>query len=180
MPHTEVTEIEITDGNDIRVTVEVFGFEAGTIVEISGHATQANGAIATFYVVESLPDPGSDGGSLLTVIAVPAGAFAEPEVITVAGQVRVANVWGTVLDEDPNEHRPGIKAVWKAKARDLVTPMASPPRTPTCLLWRSGNPVIVRPQTDDLRLNTCITGQSVRPMSLQRAIHRTHKIGRDL
>jgi hypothetical protein len=114
-PHTEVTEIELTNGNDIRVTVEVFGFEAGTIAEISGHATQANGTIATFYTVESLPVPGPDGGSLLRIIAVPATEFAEREVITVAGRVRVAKIWGTVLDEDPNEHRPGIKAVWKAR-----------------------------------------------------------------
>ena len=55
MPHTEVPEIELRDDDSIGLTVEVFGFEAGTPVEISGHATQANGAIATFYDIQNLP-----------------------------------------------------------------------------------------------------------------------------
>ena len=35
--------------------VNVYGFEKGTLVEISGQATQANGAVATFYSVQAMP-----------------------------------------------------------------------------------------------------------------------------
>jgi hypothetical protein len=107
-PHTQVTEIQLSDGN-ISLTVEVFGFDKGTIVEISGHATQANGAIATFYVVQDLPPASPGHGSLLTAISAPAAEFVKGEVITVAGQARVVRLWGTVLDGNPDE------AIWKAR-----------------------------------------------------------------
>ncbi len=56
-PHTQVPEIDLRDDGSLSLSVEVFGFDVGTIVEISGHATQANGAIATFYTVQELPPP---------------------------------------------------------------------------------------------------------------------------
>lgn len=116
MPHTEVSEIELRDDGSIALTIEVFGFETDTplpVVEISGSATQANGAIATFYDIQSLPvaDPGR--GSFVTVVATPSPEFAPGEVITVVG--RAAKIWSTVLCKDPDDQRPGIKAVWKAK-----------------------------------------------------------------
>jgi hypothetical protein len=116
MSHTQVPKIELKDGGSLRLTVEVFGFEDGTAVEISGNATQTNGAIATFYHIQNLP-PASppDHGSFLTVIAVPSTEspkFVKRKMITVVG--RAAKIWGTVLNEDGDEHRKGIKAVWKA------------------------------------------------------------------
>jgi len=119
MPHTEVPEIELRDDDSIGLTVEVFGFEAGIPVEISGSATQANGAIATFHDIQNLPPAGPDGGSFLTVIAVPSAEFAAGEVITVVG--RAAKIWGTVLHGDPDEQRPGIKSVWKAEPKPQST-----------------------------------------------------------
>ena len=113
MPHTEVTEIELRDDDSIVLTIEVFGFDAGTRVEISGSATQANGAIATFYDIQNLPNAEPDGGSFLTVTAAPSTDFLPGEVISVVG--RAAKIWGTVLSRDPGDQRPGIKAVWKAK-----------------------------------------------------------------
>jgi hypothetical protein len=110
MPNSEVSEIELGDEGSLTCTVEVFGFEPGERVEISGSATQANGAIATFYDIQDLPNAGSDGGSLLTVTAAPAPApspgFVKGEVISVVG--RAAKIWGTVLSD------PEIKGVWKA------------------------------------------------------------------
>ena len=108
MPHTQVPEIELID-NRLSLTVEVFGFETGTIVEISGHATQANGAIATFYDVQSLPRAMPPRGSILTIDAPRSAEFEAGEVITVAGQARAVKIWGTVLDGTPDE------AVWKAR-----------------------------------------------------------------
>jgi hypothetical protein len=55
-PHTQVRKIQLKE-DGISLTIEVFGFDEGTIVEISGHATQANVAIATFYVVQDLLPP---------------------------------------------------------------------------------------------------------------------------
>jgi hypothetical protein len=115
MPHTAVTEIELRDDGSFAFTIEVFGFDPGTRVEISGSATQANGAIATFYDIQDLPPAEPDGGSFLTVTAAPSTGFDQGEEISVVG--RAAKIWGTVLSVDPGDQRPGIKAVWKAKPK---------------------------------------------------------------
>ena len=98
MPHTHVTEIELRDDGTLALTVEVFGFEVGTPVEISGNASQLNGAIATFYHLQNLPAAGPGGGSLLTVTSAPAAKFAAAEMITVVG--RATKIWGSVLRAD--------------------------------------------------------------------------------
>src|SRR2546430_9491201 len=113
MPHTEVPEIELRDDDSIAITVEVFGFEAGTPVEISGHATQPNGAIATFYDIHILPPASQGGGSFVTVIATPSPKFVAGGVITVVG--RAAEIWGTVLLEERDDQRPRVKEEWEAK-----------------------------------------------------------------
>jgi hypothetical protein len=120
--HTAVLEIELNDGGSISLTVIVFGFQAKTLVEISGHLTQANGAVATFYDVQKLPPPAKPGdGSVLKVIADPPAIadssvdFVPDHVITVVGQTRAVKVWGTVLHRDPDDKRPGTKAIWKAR-----------------------------------------------------------------
>ena len=112
MPLDRVPEIDLRDDGSLVLTVEVFGFEAGARVEISGSATQANGAIATFCDIQSLPPAESSGGSFVTVTASPATDFVPGEVITVVG--RATRIWGTVLSGEPGDQHPGIKAVWKA------------------------------------------------------------------
>src|SRR5262249_38233296 len=122
MPHTQVSEIDVNDDGSVSLIVEVFGFDPGTIVEISGHATQGNGAIATFYDVQKLLPPGRPGsGSIVTMTAEPSAEFVAGYVITVAGQARAVKIWGTILDGDP-ELPPGIKAVWKARPEPPVAP----------------------------------------------------------
>jgi len=118
--HTAVLKIELKDGGSIILTIIVFGFQAGALVEISGDLTQANGAVATFFDVQRLPDPAnSDDGSLLTVTADPPAIadssvnFDPEDVITVVGRTRVVKIWGTVLHRDQDELPPGIQAVWK-------------------------------------------------------------------
>jgi hypothetical protein len=116
MPHSEVTKIELRD-NKITLTIKVLGLEEGTIVEISGQATQANGAIATFHDVQKLLRPKSPGtGFLVKVTADSSAKFGKGEVITVAGRTRAAKIWGTVLHEDKDEKRQGI-TVWKAERK---------------------------------------------------------------
>ena len=118
--HTAVLEIELKDDGSISLTVNVFGIQAGTLVEISGNLTQANGAVATFYDVQKLPlHANPDDGYILTVIADSSAIadssvnFMAEDVITVVGRTRVVKIWGTVLHGDLDELPPGIKAVWK-------------------------------------------------------------------
>jgi len=112
MPDSQVLEIELKDDGSFAFTVEVFGFKPGTDVEISGSATQANGAIATFYDIQSLPPAERSSGSFVTVTASPSTDFVPGEVITVVG--RAAKIWHTELSAVPADQRPGIKAAWKA------------------------------------------------------------------
>src|SRR5215831_10189040 len=120
MGHTQVSEIDLNDDGSVRVTVEVFGFESHTIVEISGHATQDNGAIATFYDVQELQPPANPNGSFtLTMTAEPSGELVAGKVITVAGQARAVKIWGTILDGDLNPP-PGIRAVWRPRPEPPV------------------------------------------------------------
>jgi hypothetical protein len=116
MPHTQVNEIELKDDGTLVFTIDVFGFEPGANLEISGSATQPNGAIATFYDIQNLPPANRDGGSRMTVQAAPTSGFEADQVITVAG--RATKIWGTVLSADTRNLPPGVEAVW--------TPTGSP------------------------------------------------------
>jgi hypothetical protein len=113
MTHSEVTAIELRDDGSLALIVEVFGFEAGIPVEVSGSITQANGAMATFQDIQVLPPASPDGGSFLTVTTLPTTEFAAGEVITVVG--RAAKIWGTVLQAGLPDLTSGVKAVWKAQ-----------------------------------------------------------------
>lgn len=127
MPHTQVPRIELSAAGDrISLTVEIYGFELATPVEITGSATQASGAVATFYSVQSMPAINDEGSATLTVIAVPSKEFKEGDPITVVA--RAAEVWVTNLvpDDSPltttGSYQP-IKAAWKeADYRSAVSP----------------------------------------------------------
>jgi len=108
MPHSKVTKIEIKSDGTLVLAIEISGFEAGELIEVSGSATQVNGAIATFYDLQDLPAPGPGGGSVVTATAVPETPFAAADVITVVG--RATKIWGTVLYAVTDEQDPGIKA----------------------------------------------------------------------
>ena len=49
MPFSEVPRIELSQDGTVTFYVNVGGFQVGTPVEISGYATQDNGAVATFH-----------------------------------------------------------------------------------------------------------------------------------
>src|SRR5579872_3088122 len=51
MPLNKVNNIRLNQDNTISLDVSVDGFEPNTPIEISGQATQTNGAVATFYDV---------------------------------------------------------------------------------------------------------------------------------
>jgi hypothetical protein len=118
MPHSEVPNIVLSaDGKTVTLDVDVEGFDAKTPVEISGYATQENGAIATFYKVVIMPDD-SKGSATFTVqdiAVIPAaeagdGFVADDPIMAVA---RAADVWVTKLitaDDIPQ----GAAAAWKS------------------------------------------------------------------
>jgi hypothetical protein len=129
MPHSEVPNIELNQDGTINLYINVPDFDEGTPIEISGQATQANGAVATFYSVQVMPRHGTQDAPLAvrSVPAVPPNKFAAGFPITVVA--RAAEAWITTLDfqaPDPEEGsqpvrgtiQPGdgaeIKAAWKS------------------------------------------------------------------
>lgn len=58
MPYSQVPRIELNQDGTINLLVNVSGFDPGTPIEISGQATQDNGAVATFYSVQKMPPSG--------------------------------------------------------------------------------------------------------------------------
>jgi hypothetical protein len=98
---------KVTFQNDtITFSVGVYGFDAGEPVEISGYATQANGAFANIYKIEQvpkMPDPGpatgppADPSVDVTVEPQSGVPFIMGEEVTVI--IRAAKVWVTVLGQ---------------------------------------------------------------------------------
>jgi hypothetical protein len=103
MPFSEVPRIELNGDGTVTLYVKVGGFDAGTPVEISGHATQTNGAMATFRDVQIMPD-NSEQGAILVVRDVPVigpnGFTAGDPVVAVA---QAADIWLTKLDPDTDK-----------------------------------------------------------------------------
>jgi hypothetical protein len=101
MGYGKVPKITLNKDHSITLYVRVFDFEEGTPVEISGQATQANGAVATFYKVLPMPDSGADGAVLKvpSVVAAPPNNFAAGFPITVVARATAA--WITTLEADP-------------------------------------------------------------------------------
>jgi hypothetical protein len=101
MGYGKVPKITLNKDHSITLYVRIFDFETGTPVEISGQATQANGAVATFYSVLEMPDSGADGAVLEvpSVMAAPPNNFAAGFPITVIA--RAAAAWITTLEADP-------------------------------------------------------------------------------
>jgi hypothetical protein len=88
--------------NEVMVfSVQLEGFNVGEAVELSGSATQNNGALASFYGIQTVPALNPQGLAELTLSAAPSAPFREGEDVTVV--LRAAKVWVTVLGEDPDE-----------------------------------------------------------------------------
>jgi hypothetical protein len=97
MGYGKVPKITLNN-NTITLYVEVGDFEPGSLIEISGSATQENGAAATFYSVQEMPaGNGSDDDATLRVdSAVQPNAFVAGFPVTVVA--RAAEVWITTLE----------------------------------------------------------------------------------
>jgi hypothetical protein len=96
-----VTKVTIEDGGQIMLTVQVDGdFGAGTPIEISGYASQSEGAFASFYSVQPvtiLPDE----TEVVFVKTTPVKPFIIGHAVTVV--LRAARVWVTVLTQSAGQ-----------------------------------------------------------------------------
>jgi len=100
MGYGKVSKVQITD-NTITLSVELEDFDVDALVEISGTATQDNGAVATFYAVKKMPAPIA-GVAIVTVeSAVEPGIFDPDCTVTVVA--RAAAVWINTLDPDTSQ-----------------------------------------------------------------------------
>ena len=140
MPNSHVPRIELNQDDTINLVVNVYGFDAGTPIEISGQATQANGTVATFYSVQNMP-ASEEGSAVLRVESVPAvppTEFVAGFPVTVV--VRAAEAWITTLEADMEPgalqshltpaDSPPLKAVWKENnSQSAVFPEWHPHRS---------------------------------------------------
>ena len=81
-----------------NLVVAVFGFDPGAPVEISGQATQTNGAVASVDSVQ--PMPAANGPVYLQRIAAVPGRSAFTPGFPVTIVARAAQVWITTLEEE--------------------------------------------------------------------------------
>jgi hypothetical protein len=96
MPNSAVSRIELNQDGTINLVVDVYGFDPETPVEISGQATQENGAVTTFYSVQKMPQSGPVPITHQSVV--PPNTFTPGLPITVVA--RAAQVWITTLGKD--------------------------------------------------------------------------------
>jgi hypothetical protein len=103
MSSNEVSRIELNQDGTATLYVNISGFRVGTPVEISGYATQTNGAVATFRDVQLMPNSDPVEGVIMVVRGVPVigPTFTADEPIMVVAQV--ADVWITRLDSDTGD-----------------------------------------------------------------------------
>lgn len=71
MPDSQVPTITLNQDGTINIQVDVYGFEAGTPIKISGQATQESGAVASFYSVQAVPPHADDENAVMWVKNVP-------------------------------------------------------------------------------------------------------------
>jgi DNA-binding SARP family transcriptional activator len=96
MSHSWVPSVELNQDGTISLYLTVEGFDQGTPIEISGTATQTNGAVASFYSVQAVPAASSGQGAPMAVKSIPTvSKFVDSDPITVIA--RAAEVWITTL-----------------------------------------------------------------------------------
>src|SRR5580693_2492822 len=67
VPLNKVNNIRLNQDNTISLDVSVDGFDVNSPIQISGEATQTNGAVASFYAVKTVPPPDGNNQMVVTV-----------------------------------------------------------------------------------------------------------------
>jgi hypothetical protein len=124
MPYSEVPRIELNQDGTVTIFVNIGGFRVGTPVEISGYASQANGATATFRDIQPMPPESAPGeGAIVVVKNAPViGTFMAADPITVVASA--ADAWVTTLNQDAGDRLSPL--ILEAKALSAqINPRAS-------------------------------------------------------
>ena len=100
------------DDNTVELHVRTDSFKPGSEVEVSGYLVQDRNAYAAFNVKMHIPVDASPPAEL--DVQLPALDLKQAEAVTVV--TRVAEVWPTILGQDPDAPYvgKGLKAVWSA------------------------------------------------------------------
>ena len=96
MPYPWVTDVTVKS-NQILLTVNIDGFTTGERIELSGYATQNNGAFAIFNDLQTVPQPTPDNKITMYVTSLSSAGFVKGSPVTVV--MRAARVWAIVLGE---------------------------------------------------------------------------------
>ena len=152
MPNSAVSRIELNQDGTINLMVDVYGFDPGAPVEISGQATQENGAVATFYSVQKMPPSGPVPITHLSVV--PPNTFTAGFPITVVA--RAAQVWITTLGEDADSLGSRVvstplQAAWKENDAQWAV---SWPGQESAVPWQSQSAQQSPPATTLIRRGT--------------------------
>jgi hypothetical protein len=100
MPNSQVPRVELNPDGSISIQVSVYGFDGGTPVELSGQATQANGAVATFYQVQATPPHDGETVDLWVSSVAPVAPNKFDAGFSITVVVRATEAWITTLDQD--------------------------------------------------------------------------------
>jgi hypothetical protein len=145
MVNSEVPRIELNPDDTISLEVQVYGFDVGTPVEISGQATQENGAVAAFYSVQEMPPHSGESAALWvkSIRAVSPKEFTADFPITVVA--RATEAWITTLEPDAGSGAlqtrataagsGTLKGAWKS---NYYNPAVSPSSQSSGTLLRHG------------------------------------------
>jgi hypothetical protein len=147
MSNSQVPRIELNQDDTINLVVNVYGFDAGTPIEISGQATQNNGAVATFYSLQNMPASKEEDSAVLRVESVPAvppNKFVAGFPITVV--LRVAEAWITTLEADTD---PGALQSYAASAGSHPLNAAWKASSYQAAVLPNSHPSAARPQAID-------------------------------
>ena len=123
MANSEVSQLELNDDGTVDLYVSVYGYDAGTPVEISGSITQASGAVGAFYAIQEIPWVDLNESVLLKfTVPISPGRLAMGEAVTAI--VRVTDTWITTLNPTTSAE----SSSWKAqKYAAFAVPAESPP-----------------------------------------------------
>src|SRR5689334_21548412 len=111
-PLSRVNQVELSgDGKTVEINLQEYGFEVGAPVEISGHATQDNGAVASFHEVQEVTAVTEELAELQVVATgIDDAPFVKEEPITVIANATAS--WVTTLQPDNAPPPFGIAAKW--------------------------------------------------------------------
>jgi hypothetical protein len=132
MPEYQVPRIVLNQDDTISIQVNVYGFDAGEPIEISGYVTQENGAVSAFYSVQEVPAHDQDGAGIWikSVQAASPSQFVPGFPITVI--VRVTQAWVTTLDPESPGNLPQIEpsggyGAWGSGSFSATVSLVRPP-----------------------------------------------------